>query len=439
MQSFSVSQQQQERSSFDDTFESLRKSLVAPKYLCFCIPLAWITVPEDPEAVKPRNSELSTVFLLLNYMIGSGIVVQAFVFREAGIIVTCFEYAAVAVMNYAGVHLIVRCAEEVQVFDFSETTTAILGPRGAVAVDVSIVIAGAGSLLSYVLIIGTLFQQVVGSCDGGYCNIGFLTVVCIYTLTAPLCLMRNFGHLAIASYFSIAVISATIMLVLVGGPQLGPVPGSYNMGSFVGAVSTVGDIVFALGYTTATFHAYNGMADKSVKGFSNAAALTTAAGAAMCFVTGLVGYISFGSDTMTNILENFKGAVGSTFKTFVIIHLLLYIPSDFVIMRQSLLKLFNVDVALLPNASFLLISFLLLTVIVFIGVMLQLFATSSNNLGIVVDITGGVAGSMLYFVIPALCAMTLFKEKSAHVYCQGCALLFCGVAIIALVIASNAI
>lgn len=53
-----------------------------------------------------------------------------------------------------------------------------------------------------------------------------------------------------------------------------------------------------------------------------------ALGGTMCFTTGLMGYLSFRDATESDILDNFSGTFASLFKAFVVIHLILYIPSE---------------------------------------------------------------------------------------------------------------
>jgi sodium-coupled neutral amino acid transporter 11 len=326
------------------------------------------------------------------------------------------------------------------VFDYSNLAEKVMGPRGSQIVDVSIVIGAAGSLLSYILIIGTVLTEVVEQCSAWYCNVVFLTILPVSAFTVPLCLLRNFGHLAVASYISITVISASVLLVIIGGPIVNANNSAltYKLGSFLGAIKTVGDIVFALGYITATFHTYNSMEKRTVQNFNAASRNTTIIGAVMCFFTGLAGYLSFGSDTKSNIIENFHGTLGGIFKIALVIHLVLYIPGDFVIMRAAILKLRGVSLSDLSDFQFITLSVSCIGTVTFVALMLQVYLSSTDSLAIVVDITGGVAGSMLYFVIPGLCALQLFKHEQ-ETYVKSLLLLLFGTTIIVLVIISSAL
>ena len=51
------------------------------------------------------------------------------------------------------------------------------------------------------------------------------------------------------------------------------------------------------------------------------------AGGAMCYVTGLAGYLAFRGATEGDILDNFFGPLAAFFKILVIVHLILYIPN----------------------------------------------------------------------------------------------------------------
>ena len=76
----------------DDNIDNIEEG----GYFLFCVPISWVS----SKNTNMKNSATATVILLLNSMIGSGILVQAYVFREAGIVVTIVEYAFVGTMTY---------------------------------------------------------------------------------------------------------------------------------------------------------------------------------------------------------------------------------------------------------------------------------------------------------------------------------------------------
>ncbi len=416
---------------------SLISNVIMSKYVCFCIPIEWIVLPPAGEEVVIENSVLSTTLLLLNTMIGSGILVQGYVFKETGIVLAIFEYIVIGWMIYAGVDLITRCADHAKLFDYSDIARHFLGKYGAMIVDWAFVINNAGALLSYILIVGSLIDSVVqtfSNCNLWCCNVGFLTVTPILLFTVPFCLIRDFGHLAVISYISIVAISGSIMLVIIGGPlhrqqHDDDADHTLLLGSFTGSIKAIGSIVFALGYVTGAFQSYVALKDKSVAKFSAITRNTTLLGTAMCFVTGLMGYLSFGSATKSNVLENFDSAVGAAFKLVVALHLILYIPGDFVILREALWKIYDVNVHQQSDTQFVVLTLLLILSITAIAVLLQLYASNSDALAIVIDVTGGMAGSVLYFTIPAVIGLKLFPEDRA-LYWRCWALLVFGAYII---------
>ena len=59
----------------------------------------------------------------------------------------------------------------------------------------------------------------------------------------------------------------------------------------------------------------------------------------MCVSMGIAGYLSFRSNTQGEILENFTTSFGDPFDIMLVLHIILYIPVDFVILRYSVVKL----------------------------------------------------------------------------------------------------
>jgi hypothetical protein len=87
-----------------------------------------------------------------------------------------------------------------------------------------------------------------------------------------------------------------------------------------------------------------------------------------------------------------------------VVHLVLYVPVDFVIMRYSLFKLVGVDMATTSVWVYAPVSLLLIALALAITLMTQDF-------GLVLDVTGGIAGASLYYCVPAALAWYVFTAQ----------------------------
>ncbi|CAM9849692.1 unnamed protein product, partial [Phaeothamnion confervicola] len=117
----------------------------------------------------------------------------------------------------------------------------------------------------------------------------------------------------------------------------------------------------------------------------------------------LAGYLAFRDDTDGDILDNFSGNFVGLFKVLVVVHLCFYIPNEFVVMRHSLCVLFGVEAAALPPLTFVAVTVGLLAFMV--AVVLALAAAgiaSGTAFGYILDLVGGVCGSLVSFCFPAL-------------------------------------
>ena len=419
----------------DDNIDNIEEG----GYFLFCVPISWVS----SKNTNMKNSATATVILLLNSMIGSGILVQAYVFREAGIVVTIVEYAFVGTMTYVGVDLLIRCADQTQIFEYSELCTAAFGPYGEVLLDICVVTGNLGALLSYIVIIGSLMENILmvyGVASAWYTTATFWSFVLVTLFVVPTCCIRNYGHLAFISYISITAISGTILLVLFGGPANASAH-SYeplNFASMKGSLETIGSVVFAFGYASAVFHSYTAMkrSERNVETFSKVAVYTTSLGVSMCFLIGLVGYLCFRNDVDADILENFAGGAGTFFKVIVILHLIFYIPGDFLIMRYSFFKLLGGNSTTADDFSYFTGTFSLLAFATALACLIQLYGSTSQSLSMILDLTGGISGSMVSFVLPGLMAMRLLSTDT-ETYFRGLILVIFGSIIPVLVLMSN--
>jgi amino acid permease len=401
------------------------------QYLCLFIPISWIFTFDD-KVSEPSNSSFWTMFLLLNAMIGSGILAQAYVFYQAGWLAAAIEYLIIGFLTYTGASFLIEAAVKVNIYSYAELCEHALGSNGKILVEVSVIANNFGCLLSYLLIIGSLLHSVVESVVGHSAawytsSIALMLFVSIFIIW-PLCLIRVYGHLVVVSTISITAIVVVVLLVTIGGPLTSTDDdSSMTILSLDGILDSIGSIIFAFGYTAIVFHSYNAMSPQKPELFNQVAKRTTLIGGSMCFLVGIVGAYSFQNNTKADILENFSGVLGTIFQLIVIVHLLLYIPGDYLVMRSSLMNLMGRDVRREPNMSYLILSLSLLAIVTLIAsILLRL---QSDSLALVLDLTGGIAGCMINFLIPGFVARQILWEEDTSIRWKIRALIVAGLLI----------
>ena len=251
-------------------------------------------------------------------------------------------------------------------------------------------------------------QLFVGwGCNSITCTPGSLTTFAAVFIITPICLFRHFGHFAFISIFSVSAIIAILALVIVGGPLRQVHGEDIKLFSMNGTARSLGSIVFSLGYAQANFQAFN-TTESSAKNSSSWIKITLTAvfiGTMMCMGMGIIGYMSFRDETEGNILDNYAGSDFDFFKIMIVIHLILYMPINFVIMRYSFVKVFygnDTKSEELPWLAHLSVSLLLLgSVIAVVLVLFALNIASGDAFGFILNLTGGIAGTIPSFILPA--------------------------------------
>lgn len=410
-------------------------------------------------------------------MIGSGILNSPQVFSDSGVAAATILYITAAAAIWFGLVVLILAAEAafprgddgngdgdggiLSNLDFAELAVKSLGWYGATAVDVSIVVGNAGDVCSYVVLVGaltaSLLEDLVGN-NAAWTSFSVVTPVMVLFFVYPPCLVRHFSNLRWLSVLCLLAITAVVSLVVIGGPiyaddyrsEPDHDPGldaSVVYWNWTGSVAKLGSIVFALSCSVAALHAYTAMYPRSERPWRRVAAWAVGVGLVLCYSTGLVGYLSFRDTTDGDILDNFDGTLASCFKALVVIHLVLYIPSEVVVMRHSIFAMRGQDVMESEFSSVAWVTFVVLALIT--GAMVGFEATGVTQgalFGYILDLTGGITGSATSFILPGLVYLGATKEeafttrgygpgRSRYTYYRmGCQALVCfGVAVMIIV------
>lgn len=402
---------------------------------------------EEVEDIKSRYSHMSvlsvheisnsaglSMFLLLNTMIGSGILNQPYVFMKSGIVGGLVGFVIASLGTWGGLLLLTEAGLSTGILEYSGLAKFAFGHTGELVVDISIIMMTMGAQLGYILIVGQTSADLLSEwgCSHVMCEQRQITIITVAAFMAPICLFRHFGHLAQLALFSILAIVLCVGLVVIGGPlqHAGGKGGDIEAFNAMGSLISVGSIVFSLSCTPANFQAYisTKRSHQNLRSWSWITGGAVLMGAILCVIMGVAGYISFGSETDSEILNNFPGSKYYFFKAMVVTHLILYIPVNFVIMRYSIVKVstgLRSETLSWPVHSALTLG--LLSVIT--GIVLALLAAgiaSGVALSVILNLTGGIAGSLSTFILPAAIYLKLMRREVSPMYNVAFALLLLG-------------
>ncbi len=348
-----------------------------------------------------QNSAALTTFLLLNAMIGSGILNQPYVFKQSGLVGGLLGFIIAATATWTGLLCLTAAGIKEDVLEYSGLAKRAFDKNGERLVDIAIIVLTFGSQLGYILVVGTTSADLLSSwgCNSIVCNDFFTTIIAVAAFVTPVCMFRHFGHLAYLSLFSIGAIVAVLLLVLIAGPIIHSTDSTssdYKVFSLSGMLQSTGSIVFSLACTSGNFQAFIST-EKSSQNMPSWAAITGKAvsiGTMMCMVMGVAGYLSFGDKTEGMILDNFGQHGYDFFKVMVVTHLILYIPVNFVIMRYSIVKLATgMRSELLDPWSHSVLTIVLMAIVTTIVILLLgLGLASGEAFSLILNITGGIGG-----------------------------------------------
>jgi sodium-coupled neutral amino acid transporter 11 len=363
---------------------------------------------------QPTNSPTVTIFLLLNTMLGSGILNQPAVFRDSGIIGGIVGYIIASIACWYGLVVLTSAGVHVNVLEFSGLANKAFGKLGESIVDVSIVVLCFGGQLGYIIIVGATSADLLRSwgCPGNVCSDIAVTLASVALFVTPMCFFRHFGHMGILSLISIAATVGVGILVWACGPyehvheNLGS---NYQYFSIEGMLASTGSIIFAISCTTGNFPAYitTEKEFQDLPSWDVITGISVAAGAFICASMGIVGYISFEDNTEGNILDNFPQHGYDIFKILMVVHLILYIPVNFIIMRYSLVKICSG----MKSEDLRATSHIMITLgldVLATGIVITLMAigyTSGAALSLILNLSGGIGGKVFYFFSVSLSNM----------------------------------
>ena len=110
-----------------------------------------------------QNSKWLTSFLLVNTMIGSGILNQPYVFMNSGIVGGLAGFIVASYMTWACVNMLTETGIHTNTPQYQGIARLAYGDNGEKCLDVCVIISCFGSLLGYIIVVGSTLSTLLMS------------------------------------------------------------------------------------------------------------------------------------------------------------------------------------------------------------------------------------------------------------------------------------
>ena len=262
---------------------------------------------------KPRFvSSFSTVMNLLNTLMGAGVLGVSDTFRFCGFLPSYLVLLIIAILSYVATQMIVTLQIRQKMHSFEQLTEKSLGKTGSVIYTIAATLFCISALVVFLIISGNTVQSWLGYAgwkiaDGSWT---YKIMVLVYALILPVALTipKNMHFLSYFSTFSIFCLFLFAFSVVFKGCQMLPKQGIHETCEFgeVGAglfnALAIYSLTFALAAVVMPVIAPS---EPSI----NKRSVTVGVTFFLCFMivslTGVIGYLIFGTTVKPVLLESF--------------------------------------------------------------------------------------------------------------------------------------
>ena len=420
----------------------------------------------NEEQVKPTSSILGASLNFVNSIVGTGIVSIPFAFQKAGFLPGIILLILVATMIYNGVIMLIDCGIFYDIYDLEQLSEHTMGRFGYFLSVTSMLIFAFGAQVAYLVVIGDTVPMIIQVLLPNYSTSIFTSrssiIYAVSTLIIlPLCLLKHISTLSRVAFFSIMAVSLLVLLVVFHSPLEAKhqhIP-SIDFNDYIFLRKTVFGGIGTLSFTFVCQHnsfiIFRSLTESTLRSWKRVAFSSISVACLLCLILGIGGYLSFLDNAQGNILNNFgiSDHIVTFARLFLAINMMLTYPQEGIVSRHSLLSLVHRACAsnekliayvhdnLSPEATPLLErdrksscasqqygsilsdmisipedandSVLRVPVTVLLWMASVFIAVFFEDVGVVLEVTGTVAGSMIGYVIPAAIYIMRWNQVKA--------------------------
>eukprot|EP00937_MAST-01D_sp_MAST-1D-sp2_P007915 g7915.t1 len=402
----------------------------------------WVGLGATPFAAGTSTFRQG-VFNTANTIVGAGIISLPYALNEAGCWAGLTAMVVMATLTEYSLRLLMRTAMLHGHTSYEALARDAFGRGGFIAVCASRFTFSGGAMVAFLLILGDTVAAVAAA-GAGPDGMGVSTLtlrrwvilVASLSLILPLCLLRDVTSLSRFSLLSVAAVLVMEVVVLAqlphahayfanscadGGNELGGACArSFTRGGERDAPSVVewsglfpALAIFAFAFTChdSSFIIVASLRDPTLRQWSRIVRRALFVATALCVCMALPGYLTFRQKTDPNLLNNYPldDNVMNFVRSLYAFTMVLTFPMCFNVCR-SVLNAARYGEHAEPQTTMPLRRHLLLTLPLFcVTLVLALVVT---ELGLVLELTGALAATMVAFLLPAACTLQLAHRST---------------------------
>ncbi|KAH9832215.1 amino acid transporter [Rhodofomes roseus] len=372
----------------------------------------------DLEALAAKQSAgggmLDSVANMANSILGAGIIGLPYAVRQAGFVTGLILLVALCGVTDWTIRLIVVNAKLSGRNSYIEIMNHCFGPSGRAAVSFFQFAFAFGGMCAFGIIIGDTIPHVIRSIFPTLSTIPvlslltkrqFVIALCTVCVSYPLSLHRSIDKLARASLLALLGMVTIVVSVLIDSPRVPPeLKGDPSKRFTVlgpGVFQAIGVISFAFVCHHNSLLIYGSLRTPTLDRFARVTHISTAVSLVSCCTLAISAYVVFTDRTQGNILNNFAGndTLINVARFCFGLNMFTTLPLELFVCREVIEQYF------FPHEPFNMQRHVFFTTALTCSSMI--IALITCDLGVMLEITGGVSATALAFIFPAACYLRL--------------------------------
>ncbi|KAJ2840811.1 hypothetical protein FBU31_000108 [Coemansia sp. 'formosensis'] len=364
-------------------------------------------------------SMLSSFFNLTNAIVGAGVIGLPYAMRQAGFAVGLAMVVILALLVDWTLRVLAVNSKLSGRQTYQDMVEYCFGRWGLLASSFFQGAMAGGGMASFIVIVGDTLPHVLGALmpSVGQSAFGhvvfsrrFVIAFFVIFMAYPLSLYRDVGKLGKTSAFAVVAMCTIIAAVVVEGPRidssLRASPEKPLQLANTGVFQAVGVITFAFVCHHNSFMIYGSLRKPTLNRYFEVIHLSTAIATVASVMIAVFGYVYFGEKTQGNILNNFPqdNLLINIARFLFALNMITTFPMETLVAREVIESL------VFRDREFSMRRHVWITT----GLCAAGLAIGETvcNLGVLLELTGGMSASFLAFILPSACFIKLSHSST---------------------------